>query len=113
MTVATGVLLFFCALLSLYQAGRSQGGFTALLLVLFAGLNVAAGVMGIVSDRQSVQIAIGVLLCVWTVVALVLLIGAAKATDGGSGLGVLVVLAALVFFAWVTTFMDLQFAIVV
>ncbi len=112
MTVAVGVLLFVCALLTLYQAGCSSGG-TAVLLLALAGLNVVAGVMGIVSDHHAIQISIGVLLAVWTVVAVGLLIVAANVAVGGNGLGVLVVLAALLFFAWVTTFTVLQFAIVV
>ncbi|MFA5854644.1 MAG: hypothetical protein WC866_06255 [Patescibacteria group bacterium] len=113
MTIAVGILLFVCALLSLYQAGRSHYGRRILLYVLFAGFNIAAGVMSIVSDAQSVQIGVGVLLAVWTIIAIVLLIWAVGVSDGGQGLGFLVLAAALVFFAWVTVFMVLQFSIVV
>lgn len=112
MTVATGILLFFCAMLCLLQAMRLDGKSGMLTLIVSAVIHIAVGVLGIVSDSRVIQISIGVLLAIWTVVALWLLIAAAS-IEGLRGLGALVTLATLLFFAWVTTFMVLQFAIVV
>ncbi len=115
MTIAVGVLLFVCTILTIYRYAFTRREWEGWVMRFSSILNFVAGLASIWGNSESMPIAIGVLLSVWTIVALVLLIYAARKSveNPNPAHGLILVVVATLFFTWVTVFMVLQFSIVV